>query len=149
MPRITRSALVMFSAQQMYELVNDIDSYPEFLPGCVASRIVSETDDTITAALDVAKVGIRKTFTTRNKLTPHQYISVELVDGPFKSLHGGWTFTPLDNEACKVELKLDFEFTSRLVEIAFGGVFKELANAMVQSFSERAKEVYGRASYPR
>lgn len=148
MPRITRSALVMFSAQQMYELVNDIDSYPEFLPGCVASRIVSETDDTITAALDVAKVGIRKTFTTRNKLTPHQYISVELVDGPFKSLHGGWTFTPLDSEACKVELNLDFEFTSRLIEIAFGGVFKELANAMVQSFSERAKEVYGRASDP-
>ena len=148
MPRITRSALVMFSAQQMYELVNDIDSYPEFLPGCVASRIVSETDDTITAALDVAKVGIRKTFTTRNKLTPHQYISVELVDGPFKSLHGGWTFTPLDSEACKVELNLDFEFTSRLVEIAFGGVFKELANAMVQSFSERAKEVYGRAADP-
>lgn len=148
MPRITRSALVMFSAQQMYELVNDIGSYPEFLPGCVASRIVSKTDDTITAALDVAKVGIRKTFTTRNKLTPYQYISVELVDGPFKSLHGGWTFTPLDSEACKVELNLDFEFTSRLVEIAFGGVFKELANAMVQSFSERAKEVYGRVADP-
>lgn len=147
MPSITRSALVMFSAQQMYELVNDIDSYPQFLPGCVASRIVSESDTSITAALDVAKVGIRKTFTTRNELKPHRHISVELVDGPFKALNGGWSFTPLDEDACKVELKLHFEFTSRLVEMAFGGVFKELANAMVHSFSERAREVYGRESY--
>ncbi|GHA24774.1 SRPBCC family protein [Oceanisphaera arctica] len=147
MPSITRSALVMFSAQQMYELVNDIDSYPQFLPGCVASRIVSESATSITAALDVAKVGIRKTFTTRNELQPHRHISVELVDGPFKTLNGGWTFTPLDVDACKVELKLHFEFTSRLVEMAFGGVFKELANAMVHSFSERAREVYGRESY--
>ncbi|MDX1265935.1 MAG: SRPBCC family protein [Oceanisphaera sp.] len=147
MPSITRSALVMFSAKQMYELVNDINSYPQFLPGCVASRIVSESATSITAALDVAKVGIRKTFTTRNELKPHQHISVELVDGPFKTLNGGWTFTPLDADACKVELKLHFEFTSRLVELAFGGVFKELTNAMVHSFSERAREVYGRESY--
>ncbi|MBM7454380.1 ribosome-associated toxin RatA of RatAB toxin-antitoxin module [Oceanisphaera litoralis] len=147
MPSITRSALVMFSAQQMYELVNDVDSYPQFLPGCVASRIVSESDTSITAALEVAKVGIRKTFTTRNELKPHRHISMELVDGPFKSLSGGWSFTPLDVDACKVELKLHFEFTSRLVEMAFGGVFKELANAMVHSFSERAREVYGRESY--
>ena len=147
MPSITRSALVMFSAQQMYELVNDVDSYPQFLPGCVASRVLSESDNTLTAALDVAKAGIRKTFTTRNLLEPNQRIEMELVDGPFKSLSGGWTFTPLDVDACKVELKLHFEFTSRLVELAFGGVFKELTNAMVHAFSERAREVYGRESY--
>ncbi|WP_445397323.1 SRPBCC family protein [Zobellella sp. An-6] len=147
MPSITRSALVMFSAQQMYELVNDVDSYPQFLPGCVASRVLSESDNTLTAALDVAKAGIRKTFTTRNLLKPNQRIEMELVDGPFKSLSGGWTFTPLDVDACKVELKLHFEFTSRLVELAFGGVFKELTNAMVHAFSERAREVYGSESY--
>lgn len=147
MPSITRSALVMFSAQQMYELVNDIDSYPQFLPGCVGSRIVSQSDNTITAALDVAKAGIRKTFTTRNELTPCHHIKMELVDGPFKTLTGGWTFTPLDKDACKVELELYFEFTSRLIELAFGGVFKELANAMVHSFSERAREVYGHEPY--
>lgn len=147
MPSITRSALVMFSAQQMYELVNDVDSYPQFLPGCVASRVLSESDNTLTAALDVAKAGIRKTFTTRNLLKPNQRIEMELVDGPFKSLSGGWTFTPLDVDACRVELKLHFEFTSRLVELAFGGVFKELTNAMVHAFSERAREVYGSESY--
>ena len=147
MPSITRTALVMFSAQQMYELVNDIDAYPQFLPGCVASRVVSQSDNTITAALDVSKAGIRKTFTTRNVLTPFNHIRVELVDGPFKALNGGWTFTALDEDACKVELELYFEFTSRLVEFAFGGIFKELANAMVHSFSERAKEVYGHESY--
>ncbi|PSJ45894.1 SRPBCC family protein [Zobellella taiwanensis] len=147
MPSITRSALVMFSAQQMYELVNNVDAYPQFLPGCVASRVLTRTDDSITAALDVAKAGIRKTFTTRNRLEQNQKIHMELVDGPFKSLTGGWTFTALDDDACKVELKLHFEFKSRLVELAFGGIFKELTNAMVHAFSERAREVYGSESY--
>ncbi|WP_116472445.1 SRPBCC family protein [Zobellella maritima] len=147
MPSITRSALVMFSAKQMYDLVNDVDAYPKFLPGCVASRVLSESENSITAALEVAKAGIRKTFTTRNRLEQDSKIHMELVDGPFKSLTGGWTFTPLDVDACKVELKLHFEFTSRLVEMAFGGIFKELTNAMVHAFSERAREVYGSESY--
>lgn len=147
MPSITRSALVMFSAKQMYELVNNVDDYPRFLPGCVASRVVEQSEHSITAALDVAKAGIRKTFTTRNRLERDHKIDMELVDGPFKSLSGGWTFIPLDEDACKVELKLHFEFKSRLVELAFGGIFKELTNAMVHAFSERAREVYGSESY--
>lgn len=147
MPSITRSALVMFSAKQMYELVNNVDDYPQFLPGCVASRVLEKSEHSITAALDVAKAGIRKTFTTRNRLEQDHKINMELVDGPFKSLNGGWTFIPLDEDACKVELKLHFEFQSRLVELAFGGIFKELTNAMVHAFSERAREVYGSESY--
>ena len=119
MPQISRSALVPFSAEQMYQLVNDVHSYPDFLPGCIS-----------------------KTFTTRNTLLDNQSINMQLVDGPFRKLMGGWQFTALSPEACKVELHLDFEFTNKLIELAFGKVFKELAGSMVQAFTQRAKEVY-------
>ncbi|MDO2946914.1 SRPBCC family protein [Aeromonas simiae] len=143
MPRINRSALVMFSAEQMFKLVNDVHAYPQFLPGCVGSRVHEQGEDYMTASVEVAKAGIAKTFTTRNELEPHHRISMQLVDGPFSKLMGWWTFTPLDVDACKVEFELDFEFTNRLVELAFGQVFRELVGAMVNAFTHRAKEVYG------
>lgn len=143
MPRINRSALVMFSAEQMFKLVNDVHAYPQFLPGCVGSRVHERGEDYMTASVDVAKAGIAKTFTTRNELEGNHRISMQLVDGPFSRLVGWWTFTPLDVDACKVEFELDFEFTSRLIEMAFGQVFRDLVNAMVNAFTQRAKEVYG------
>ncbi|PVZ85489.1 ubiquinone-binding protein [Serratia sp. S1B] len=142
MPQISRSALVPFSAEQMYQLVNDVSSYPEFLPGCVGSRVIAASPNEMTAAVEVAKAGISKTFTTRNTLLDNQRINMQLVDGPFRKLMGGWQFTALSPEACKVELHLDFEFTNKLVELAFGKVFKELTGSMVQAFTQRAKEVY-------
>lgn len=95
----------------------------------------------MTAAVDVSKAGISKTFTTRNTLTSNQSILMSTVDGPFK-LIGGWKFIPLSPEACKIEFHLDFEFTNKLIEMAFGRIFKELAANMVQAFTSRAKEVY-------
>ncbi len=110
-------------------------------------RVVPEvgfwsTPGQMTAAVDVSKAGISKTFTTRNQLTSNQSILMNLVDGPFKKLIGGWKFTPLSQEACRIEFHLDFEFTNKLIELAFGRVFKELASNMVQAFTVRAKEVY-------
>ena len=142
MPQISRSALVPFSVEQMYTLVNDVDAYPQFLPGCTGSRILENSDTSMTAAVDVSKAGISKTFTTRNTLTDNQSIHMQLVDGPFRQLTGGWRFVSLGDDACKVELSLEFEFTNMLVEMAFGRVFKELASSMVQAFTQRAKEVY-------
>lgn len=142
MPQINRSALVPFSAEQMYQLVNDVDSYPDFLPVCIGSRVINASNNEMTAAVDIAKAGISKTFTTRNTLLDNQSINMQLVDGPFRKLMGGWQFTPLSAEACKVELHLDFEFTNTLIELAFGKVFKELAGSMVQAFTQRAKQVY-------
>lgn len=142
MPQISRSALVPFSAEQMFQLVNDVDSYPDFLPGCIGSRILEVSEHEMTAAVDVAKAGISKTFTTRNTLLDNRSINMQLVDGPFRKLMGGWHFTPLSTDACKVELHLDFEFTNKLIELAFGKIFKELAGNMVQAFTQRAKEVY-------
>ncbi|AGE85234.1 type II toxin-antitoxin system RatA family toxin [Cronobacter sakazakii] len=142
MPQISRTALVPYSAEQMYKLVNDVKSYPEFLPGCVGSRVLESSPGQMTAAVEVSKAGISKTFTTRNTLISNQSILMHLVDGPFKKLMGGWKFTPLTEDACQIEFNLDFEFTNKLIELAFGRIFKELASSMVQAFSQRAKEVY-------
>lgn len=142
MPQISRNALVSYSAEQMYQLVNDVKSYPEFLPGCVGSRVLASSPEQMTAAVEVSKAGISKTFTTRNTLINNQRITMNLVNGPFKSLIGGWTFTPLSSDACRIEFQLDFEFTNKLIELAFGRIFKELASNMVSAFITRAKEVY-------
>ncbi len=142
MAKISHSALVPYSAEKMYQLVNDVDAYSEFLPGCSGSRILESDEHQMTAAVDVSKAGISKTFVTRNTLQSNQSIHMQLVDGPFRKLTGGWTFTPLSEDACKVELNLEFEFTNMLVELAFGRVFKELTGSMVKAFTQRAKEVY-------
>ncbi len=142
MKQVTRSALVSFSAEQMFELVNDVAKYPEFLPGCSGSRVLEATESAMVASVDVAKAGISKTFTTSNQLVHGEAIMMQLVDGPFKTLKGGWFFTPLDEHACKVELKLEFEFSSKMIEIAFGKVFNELTSNMVNAFTQRAKQVY-------
>lgn len=142
MPQVRRSALVSFSAKQMYDLVNDVDSYPEFLPGCSGSKVLEQSEGEMKASVDVSKAGISKTFTTINRLTKDAAILMELVDGPFKTLQGGWYFTMLDECACKVELKLDFEFSSKLIEVAFGRIFNELTNNMINAFTQRAKQVY-------
>lgn len=142
MPQINRSALVPFSAEQMYQLVNDVHSYPDFLPGCTGSRVITASHNEMTAAVEVAKAGISKTFTTRNTLLDNQSINMQLVNGPFRKLMGDWQFTALGPKACKVELHLDFEFTNKLIELAFGKMFKELAGSMMQAFTQRAKEVY-------
>lgn len=142
MPRITRSALVPFSAEQMFELVNDVEAYPAFLPGCAGSRVLATDGESMTASVDVSKAGIRKTFTTRNSMVNGQRIDMQLVDGPFSKLAGGWHFTSLDVDACKIELNLDFEFTNKLAEMAFGKVFNELTGNMVKAFTQRARDVY-------
>lgn len=142
MKQVSRSALVSFSADQMFHLVNDVASYPEFLPGCSGSRVLETTSDKMVASVDVSKAGISKTFTTSNELSHGQSIIMNLVDGPFRTLRGGWFFTPLDESACKVELKLEFEFSSKMIEMAFGKVFNELTGNMVNAFTARAKQVY-------
>ncbi len=143
MPEINRSALVRFSAAQMYDLVNDVASYPRFLPGCVGSEVHECDSERMVASVSVKKVGLAQTFTTENRLDENRSITMRLKRGPFRHLEGVWRFTELRPDACKVELVLQFEFSNALVEKAFGRVFNELAQSMVHSFSMRAKEVYG------
>ena len=142
MPQVNRSALVRFSAGQMFDLVNDVAAYPQFLPGCTASEVHSEDDTHMEATVWVKKAGIAQSFTTRNTLTQNTTIEMSLKTGPFKSLAGTWKFTPLTDAACKVELNLNFEFSNPMVQKAFGKVFNDLAQNMVMAFSDRAKVVY-------
>ena len=143
MPQISRNALVMYSCQTIFDLVNDIENYPAFLPNCSRATVIEAKGKEVVGTVEIKKGPVCKTFTTRNVLSEYDMITMELVDGPFKHLHGKWCFTKLDENACKVELTLDYEFSSKLVEIAFGGLFKEVANNMVLAFTQRAKQVYG------
>lgn len=142
MPQISRSVLVRFSAMQMYALVNDVESYKEFLPGCVGGKVLEFDGKTMLASVDVSKAGISKTFTTRNHVVEGKSIELTLENGPFKHLLGQWIFTELAEDACKVDFELSFEFSSPLVELAFGKVFKELMSSMVTAFTSRAKVIY-------
>lgn len=142
MPQVVRSALVHYSAEAMYQLVNDVKHYPEFLPGCAETKIISESEQQMRASVLIAKSGISQWFTTDNTLEVGKSIDMQLVDGPFSQLTGGWIFTALADDACKVELNLQFEFSSRIVEMAFGKVFSAIASKMVDAFVQRAGEVY-------
>lgn len=143
MPQIERSALVFYSAEQMYNLVNDVASYPQFLPGCSKAVVLFQSEQEMRATLEVKKAGISQQFTTRNTLIPNREIQMQLESGPFRSLTGGWVFEPLSAEASKVILRLEFEFSNKIVEFAFGKVFNELTASMVGAFTQRAKQVYG------
>ena len=140
---IEKSALVWHSAEQMYDLVNDIKRYPDFLPWCAGTEIHEESDSQIVASIDVAKSGVRHRLTTRNRLNAPTDIQMALVDGPFSDLGGAWEFLPLDEGACKVILKLHFEFSGSLARMTFGRVFSHAASTMVDAFCQRAHVVYG------
>ena len=145
MPTIERSALVPYSDSQMYALVDDIARYPEFVPGCRAATVIEQGANFKVARLDISKAGVGKSFTTRNDLQPPSCIEMQLVDGPFKYLRGGWQFHALDQHACKIVLKLDFEFSNKLLSMAFGSIFNELQGRMVDAFVQRARQVYGQS----
>ncbi|MDG6778240.1 type II toxin-antitoxin system RatA family toxin [Thiomicrorhabdus sp. zzn3] len=142
MKKISRSALLPYSAQKVYDLVNDVAAYPEFLPWCGGAEVVSQTDLEMQAKVTIAKAGISQTFETRNHLVPGQRIEMHLVDGPFKSLRGEWQFKPLDVDACKILFEVEFEVSSGLLNAAIGPIFEQIANTLVDAFCERAKQVY-------
>ena len=146
MPEVRRTALVMYSAEQMYHLVNDVARYPEFLPGCVATTISEESDTHMLAEMTLKKGPVSQVFSTSNELIPGEVIAMELSNGPFKHLKGAWRFQPLSEEACKIAFELDFEFSSRLVSAAFSKLFSDLTLTQIDAFTKRAEVVYGAKS---
>lgn len=127
----------------MFRLVDDVDSYSDFLPWCNRSEVLSRSDDTVEATLELHKGAVSKTFTTRNTLRENEAIELALLGGPFRHLSGGWTFQSLGEEGSKVTLELEFEFESRVVDMMFGAFFEEICNSMVDAFTGRAAAVYG------
>lgn len=143
LPVVKKSSLVPYRAGQMFELVNDVDSYSEFLPLCVGSGVLERKGDEIKASVEFAKGGVRKAFTTLNRVQPGKMIEIRLVEGPFRLLEGFWRFDPIGEERSRVSLDLEFEFSSRLIQLAFGPVFHQIANSLVEAFCQRARQVYG------
>ncbi len=144
MSHIQRSALVHYSPAEMYQLVNDVADYANFLPWCRSSEVKSESDTEMVATVEIAKGILNKTFTTHNQLVKDKRIELKLVDGPFKKLSGYWQFDTLKTDnACRVSLDLQFEFDSAMMSIAAKPIFTQIANSLVDSFCKRAVEVYG------
>lgn len=143
MPNISKSALVPYTAAQMFDLVDKVSDYPEFLPWCGGSEELSRNEDEVNASVTISHSGINKAFSTRNRLQKNKMIEMELVNGPFKHLHGFWRFETLSDSACKVSLDLEYEFSSKLLGMAVGPVFNQIANSMVDSFCQRADKIYG------
>ena len=142
MTTISKSALVPYSAEEMYELVADVESYPRFLPWCAGARVLARDDSGVTAEIDMAFGGIHKTFTTRNHHKPGR-MDIGLVRGPFSRLEGSWRFDQVGDLGSRISLDLEFDFANRLLALAVGPVFSTIANSLVDSFKKRAREVYG------
>ena len=144
MTTLHRSALVPYSASEMFALVNDIEAYPQFLPWCRAAKVLDADPDALRASIELAKGPVNKTFTTINRIQKDKMIEMRLESGPFQRLEGFWRFEPLGEEACKVMLDMDFEFSNRVIGMALGPVFNEICSTLVEAFHQRARQIYGK-----
>lgn len=144
MTAISKSALVPYSPAEMFALVDDIEAYPQFLPWCSAARVLERSVDEVRATLELSKGGVEKAFTTCNRIQHDKMIEMRLVEGPFRHLEGFWRFAPLGNDGCKVSLDMEFDFASRMLGMVVGPVFSQVANSLVDSFQQRAVDVYGK-----
>jgi len=139
---ISKSAIVPYSPQQMFALVNAINDYPQFLNWCSGASILNQSEHQITASVEINKGGFKQKFITKNTLRAFDLIEMELLDGPFKTLSGQWRFEALGDNAAKVALELQFSFKSRLMDIALSSIFTQIANSQLDAFIMRAKQVY-------
>ena len=143
MNRVDRTALVSYSCEQMYQLVNDIEKYPEFMPGCSGAELLERGDTWLKGRLTLSKGGIEQSFVTKNVLAPPESMSLTLEEGPFDVFQGQWRFVKLDDNACKIEFFLEFEFSNKLLGMAVGKFLEQVASQQVDAVCQRAKKVYG------
>ncbi len=144
MPDVNKSALVAYSAEKIYGLVDGVEDYPEFLPWCGGSTVELRSGSTTRAEIRIDYHGIKQAFKTENHNTPFSLIHIRLVSGPFRYLEGHWRFHSLAADACKIEFRLHYEFSSRILEMLVGPVFSYIANSFVDAFLGRAEQLYGK-----
>ncbi len=144
MQRVRKSVLVPYGAQQMFTLVDDVTRYPEFLPWCAGCDVLDVHEGGKTARLHINYHGVKAHFTTDNVNTPPESIVVTLNDGPFRHLHGEWTFKALAEDACKVEFALAYEFKTHLLETLVGPVFNHIVHTFIDAFVRRADVVFAK-----
>ena len=140
---IQRSALLPYSAAQLYTLVNDVEAYPEFLDGCVRARVLRREPRLLEAQLELARAGLAHRFSTRNRLEPDRAIALELIEGPFERFAGRWDFQQLGDSGCKISLHLEFRMNSRLLGAAATRLFDGVTNQLVDAVTRRARQLYG------
>jgi ribosome-associated toxin RatA of RatAB toxin-antitoxin module len=145
MQTVSASAIVAYSSQQMFDLVNDIEAYPQFMPGCVGAKILRSGDDWVEAELELKKSGFHQSFTTRNQLFAPNLIQLKLVDGPFTKFEGFWRFKSLGESGCRVEFELNFELRNRLLQMAVGKMFAGITQQQVDAICHRAVAIYSLA----
>jgi len=139
---IEKSVLVPHSAERMFNLVDRVEEYPQFLPWCGGSSVSELDGNAVHATVYIDYHGLKQQFTTENVRTPPHQIDITLRDGPFRQLDGNWRFIPLNESACKIEFRLHYEFSSKLMEKLVGPVFNYIADSFVDAFIQRAEKVY-------
>lgn len=145
MPSINKTLLVPFTAQQMYDLVNDIEAYPQFLPWCKATTIHSCAEKTLEATICIAKGIANYSICTTNNMIPYKNITMQYKSGPFKTCSGSWQFVSLEQEKkCQILFNIDYEFSNKLVALAVEPLFNPIASSLIDAFYNRAVEIYAR-----
>ena len=139
MRTLTRSALVACPPAEVFAIVNDVGSYPQFVPGCAAAEVLLATDEEVVARLRVQRGPLSTELTTRNRPMPHSEIRLELVAGPLRTLEGAWKFSPVGSNGCRIELELQFEFSNPLKAALLDPLIEGVATSMVQAFVARAQ----------
>jgi ribosome-associated toxin RatA of RatAB toxin-antitoxin module len=140
---IKRTALVTFTPEQMFDLVVDVERYREFLPWVAGAEVHARTERDLQASLTMERTGVRQRFTTRNVMQRPDWMSLELVDGPFKQLDGLWTFTAIGEAGTRVVLHMTFEFSNPLASMLFGRAFEQSVGELIDAFVVRARQTYG------
>ena len=142
MALVEKSVLIPRSPQQMFDLVDRVEDYPQFLPWCGGTELIERTKDKTAARIHINYHGIKAHFSTENAKEAPGWMNIALREGPFRRLDGGWRFTALGNDGCKVEFRLHYEFSSKVLEKALGPVFSFIVSTFVDSFVKRAHHVY-------
>jgi ribosome-associated toxin RatA of RatAB toxin-antitoxin module len=137
---IRRSALVIFSPEQMFDLVIDVERYPEFLPWVAGAQLHEKSDRELLASLEMQRGGVRERFTTRNSFERPGFMTMSMVEGPFRVLEGRWTFSPIGTAGTRIELEMRFEFASAVVSMLFGKSFEQSCNSLIDAFIARARQ---------
>jgi len=140
---IRRSALVSFSPEQMFDLVIDVERYPQFLPWVSGAQLHEKSERELLASMEMQRSGVRERFSTRNTFERPSFMTLEMVEGPFRVLEGRWSFAPIGTAGTRVELEMRFEFANPVISMLFGKAFEHSGNTLIDAFIARARDTYG------
>lgn len=139
---VRRSALVTFSPEQMFDLVVDVERYPEFLPWVAGAVLHEKSEHGLLASLEMQRGGVRERFTTRNAFERPAVMTLQLVEGPFRVLEGRWSFTPIGTAGTRAELEMRFEFANPVASLLFGKAFEQSCSSLIDAFIARARQIH-------